>query len=166
MIRDRGDGGGKVEIQLAVLGVAGDLCLGIIEQVLREVVDRVLGNVVTGQNDRADRNRGHIAVGAVNIGGDDVLGVVVRRCAEAFDVLVVKGNEVDVLGGGEVSDGGRGSAGDDEGRIDLAVLDALGVVERAARSLPEARAGAGDGGRLAEVLAVAALQRLDELGRP
>lgn len=110
MIRDRGDGGGKVEIQLAVLGVAGDLCLGIIEQVLREVVDRVLGNVVTGQNDRADRNRGHIAVGAVNIGGDDVLGVVVRRCAEAFDVLVVKGDEVHVLGGGEVSDGGRGSA--------------------------------------------------------
>lgn len=78
-------------------------------QVLREVVDCVLGNVVTGQDDRADRNRGHIAVGAVNIGGDDVLGIVVRRCAEAFDVLVVKGNEVDVLGGGEVSDGGRGA---------------------------------------------------------
>ena len=128
MIRDRGDGGGKVEIQLAVLGVAGDLCLGIIEQVLREVVDGILRNVVTGQNDRADRNRGHIAVGAVNIGGDDVLGVVVRRCAEAFDVLVVKGNEVDVLGGGEVSDGGRGSAGDDEGRVDLAVLDVVGAV--------------------------------------
>ena len=43
-------------------------------------------------------------------------------------MLVVKGNEVDVLGGGEVGDGGRGSAGDDEGRIDLTVLDIVGAV--------------------------------------
>ena len=141
MIRDRGDGGGKVEIQLAVLGVAADQIGGVVEQILREVVDGILRNVVTGQNDRADRNRGHIAVGAVNIGGDDVLGVVVRRCAEAFDVLVVKGDEVHVLGGGEVGDGGRGSAGDDEGRVDLAVFDVVGAVAEGLVGRDDVRSG-------------------------
>ena len=48
---------------------------------------------------------------------------------------------------------------DDLVALDLAVDHLLGVVERAAGGLPEARALAGEAGRLAEVLGVAALDK-------
>ncbi len=43
-------------------------------------------------------------------------------------MLVIEGDEVDILRGGKVGDGGRGSAGDDERRIDLAVLQGVSAV--------------------------------------
>ena len=51
MIRDGGDGSGKVQIQFAVFCVAGNLRLGVVEQILREVVDGVLGDIVAREND-------------------------------------------------------------------------------------------------------------------
>ena len=128
MIRDGGDGSGKVQIQFAVFCVAGNLRLGVVEQILREVVDGVLGDIVACENDCADRNRGHIAVGAVDVGGNDVFGVVVRGGAELFDMLVVQRDEVNILRGGKVGDGSRGSAGDNERSVNLAVLDVVGAV--------------------------------------
>ena len=117
-----------VEVQLAVFCVAGDKTLRIVEDVLHEAVDRVLGDVVARQNDRADCDGGDVAVRVVDVGGDDGLGVVVGRCAERFDVRVVEADEIDVLGGSEIRDGGGGRARDDERGVDLAVLDVVDAV--------------------------------------
>lgn len=106
MIRDGGDGSGKSPDSVRrILRGWKSSASAFVEQILREVVDGVLGDIVACENDCADRNRGHIAVGAVDVGGNDVFGVVVRGGAELFDMLVVQRDEVNILRGGKVGDG-------------------------------------------------------------
>ena len=128
MIGDGGDGRAEGGVDLLVLRVALGQIRGIVEDVLRERVDRVLGDIVAGEDDGGDSDGDRVGVQTVDIRRDGDLGVV-RGCGEQLiDVLVIEGDEVDVLRGGEVGDGGRGRAGDDERRVDLAVLQGVGAV--------------------------------------
>src|SRR5699024_4213880 len=56
------------------------------------------------------------------------LAVVGADLDELVDVLRVEADEVDLLGGGQLHDAGGGGAGDDEGGVDAAVLQALDAV--------------------------------------
>ena len=130
MIRYIGDGGCKLEAELCALCVCLGQLIKIVEGRGQEVVDSILGNVVACQNNSCNCNGGDIVGRVVDILLDGVLAVVGAVGDELIDVLLVKADEVDLTADGKVGDSGGGSACNDEGCVDLAVLQALsGVAE-------------------------------------
>ena len=128
MVRYVGDGRSKVKAQLCLLCVA-DL-VDVIEDSGNKVVDSCLGNVVASDDDCCNSNGGHVFGSVVDVLGDGVLFVVGAGSDQAVNVLLVEGDEVDLLAGAEVLNCGGGSACDNECCVDLAVLEAVcGIAE-------------------------------------
>ena len=126
MIRHVGDGGRKVDVQLGLLCVADGV--DVVEDGGYEVVYGSLGNVVAGDDDCRDCDGGHVLGSVVNVLCDGVLLIVGAGSDQIVNVLLVEGDEVDLLAGAEVLNGGGGSACNDECSVDLSVLKAVGRV--------------------------------------
>ena len=86
----------------------------VIEDSGYEVVYSCLGNVVAGDDDCRDCDGGNVLGSAVNVLGDGVLFVVGAGSDQAVDVLLIEGDEVDLLASAEVLNSGSGSACNDE----------------------------------------------------
>lgn len=104
MIRNVGYGGGEVDVELGGLGV-GQVG-AVLEDGGDEVVDVGLGDVVARDDYGVDGDGGAVLRGAVDVGGDGVGAVVGAGLAQSGDVLLVKADQVDALGGGQGGDGG------------------------------------------------------------
>ena len=97
MVRYVCDGGCEVSAQLCLLCVA-DL-VDVIEDSGNKVVDSCLGNVVASDDDCCNSNGGHVFGSVVDVLGDGVLFVVGAGSDQAVNVLLVEGDEVDLLAG-------------------------------------------------------------------
>ena len=126
MVRYVGDGRSKVKAQLCLLCVAD--VVDVIEDSGNKVVDSCLGNVVASNDYCCDSNCGDVFGSIVDFLGDGVLLVVGVGSDQAVDVILVEGDEVDLLAGAQVLNSGGGSACYDECCVDLAVLEAVGGV--------------------------------------
>ena len=131
MVGDAGHGGSELKAQLGALAVLLGDSIDIVEDGGDEGVDIVVGDIVTDEDDCRDCNGLDILRGAVDVSGDGVSGVVGAAGEELIHVLVIDADEVDLSAGGQVNDSSGGSAGDDEGRVDLLILQALGAVAEA-----------------------------------
>ena len=131
MIRDGGDRRCEVEVELMALVVAlGDGVL-VVEDRAHDIVDRILGYVVAGDDDGTDGDGLAVFGRAVDRCVDGVRRVV-RGCRQqCIHVLVVDGHEMDLVRGGEGGDrNGRGACHDERG-VDLAVLQGIDAVAEA-----------------------------------
>ena len=70
MIGDGGDGRAEGGVDLLVLRVALGQARGIVEDVLGEGVDRVLGDIVAGEDDGGDSDGDRVGVQTVDIRRD------------------------------------------------------------------------------------------------
>ena len=125
MIRHGGDGGTELQAQLAILGMAADQISGVVKDIGGQGIDGILGHIVAGQDHSGHGHGGHILVQTVHILGDHGLGVVIGGLQQLGDMLVVQADQMHVLGGGQIGDSSGGSAGHDEGGVDLAVLQGV-----------------------------------------
>ena len=157
MIGDRGDGSAVLGADLGVLGVGVGQAGRVVENIGHERVDGVLRNVVARKDDCADRNGHGVGIQTIDVLADGDLGVVRALGKKLIDMLVIERDEVNVLGGGKVGNGGRRSTGHDKGRVDLAVLQRVravaeglvGRVEHVHRIEEHAGTGRADGDVLA-----------------
>lgn len=122
MIGDGGNGSAELGADLRVLGVGVGETGGVVEDIGDQLVDGVLGNVVAGEDDRADGDGDGVRIKTVNILADGDLGVVRGRGKQLVDVLIIERDKIDVLGRRKVSDCRCRSTRNDEGRVDLAVF--------------------------------------------
>ena len=127
VIGNAGDGGGKVERKLIGLVVGLLQLVNVVEDAGNEVVDILLGNIVTDDDNRADGHGRGILGHVVSRGGNHVLAVVGRCGNQSVNMLVIQADKVNAVGGGERGDRGGGGAGNDEGGVNLAVLQGLGL---------------------------------------
>ena len=130
MIRYIGDGGSELEAELCALCVCLGQIIKIVEGCGEEVVNSVLGDIVPCKNDCCDCNGGNIIGSAVDVLCDGVFLVVGAHPNELCNMLCVKADEVNLTADRKVGDCGGGCACNDEGCVDLAVLQTVcGVCE-------------------------------------
>ena len=110
MIGDRGDGSAELGADLRILGVGVGEAGSVIEDVGGQLVDRVFGHVVAGENDRADGDSDRVGVKTVDVLADGDLGVIRRGLQQLADVLVVQRDEVCLLCGAQIGDRRRAPA--------------------------------------------------------
>ena len=128
MIGNAGDGSGKVEGKLVGLVVGLLQLVNVVENAGDEVVDVLFGDIVTRDDNRTDCHGRGILGHVVGRSGNHVLAVIGRRGDQSVNVLIVQADEVNLLCGSERGNGGGGGAGNDEGGVNLAVLQSLGAV--------------------------------------
>ena len=127
-----GNGGdGRTELNAQLLGLAVLDAAGVFKDGGNELVDRIRGDIVADEDDCCNGDGLDVVGSAVGVSGDDAARVVGGGGEQGVHVLVVDADEVDAAGGRKVGDGGGGCAGDDECRVDLAVLQALSAVAEA-----------------------------------
>ena len=127
-----GDGstsGGSLGIEEAELGVAFGQSVLVVEHGLDELINdilaQILGSNESSLNGDADDIAGHAGIGG---GGQVVTDQERIGLLNGGELFVSEGDEVEGVGGGVVDDSGRGSTGDGEGGIDLAVLELVNAI--------------------------------------
>ena len=128
MIRNRCYRTCEFKIKLSALSMRFCDRVDIFKYAVHEVVYVCLGDIVSRDNNSAYCNRLNVLGCAVCILRNCVLAVERRFLDQSCDVLVVKAEDVDLLGCCKGCDGCCRSARYDEGCIDLAVLKSFRTV--------------------------------------
>ena len=104
-------GGGVLQVQLSALGMGLGDGVGVLEDGGDDGVGLVLSHVLVGNDGGLDAHGHDVLVDAlIGAGGDQGLGVGAGDADQLLDVLVVQGDQIAALGGGQVDHGGGGSA--------------------------------------------------------
>ena len=128
IVRNVSDGGSKLKAEFCALAVL--LCDGIdvVKNGGNEGVDGIVGNIVIAEDNCCNSNRVGIFGEIVGCSRNSVLAVVRGESNQLVCLFIFNGDEVNIAGSGEVSDGSGGSTGNDEGCVNLVVLQGFSAV--------------------------------------
>ena len=96
-----------------------------LDELINDILAQILGSNESSLNGDADDIAGHAGIGG---GGQVVTDQERIGLLNGGELFVSEGDEVEGVGGGVVDDSGRGSTGDGEGGIDLAVLELVNAI--------------------------------------
>ena len=127
-----GDGstsGGSLGIEEAELGVAFGQSVLVVEHGLDELINDIFAQLFGGNESSLDSDAGDVGILTGVGAGSQVVTDQERICLlDGGELIVAQGDEVEGVGGGIVDDSGRGSTGDSEGGVDLAVLELVNAI--------------------------------------
>ena len=101
----------------------------VVEHGLDELINDILAQLFGGNESSLDSDAGDVGILTGVGAGSQVVTDQERICLlDGGELIVAQGDEVEGVGGGIVDDSGRGSTGDSEGGVDLAVLELVNAI--------------------------------------
>ena len=114
------------QIQEFKLRMSGDQVFLVVKHRLQKLIDSVFADIVGSDQRCADGNRGGILVNSViGAGRDHGLGIEIIVALQLLDMLLIELYQADILCGSQVDNRSGRSSGNDEGSVNLAVLQAV-----------------------------------------
>ena len=101
----------------------------VVEHGLHELINDIFAQLFGGNESSLDSDAGDVGILTGVGAGSQIVTDQERICLlDGGELIVAQGDEVEGVGGGIVDDSGRGSTGDSEGGVDLAVLELVDAI--------------------------------------